>query len=216
MDPPVRIRQQARGHGALDDLVALWSFFEQQLAGKKKRIRGGVNQLALARGGLAADASRYVFETAGLQIKVELAMIRKDEFVVPFPLEPHMAIRFGVAGQPIEGNFVRGENVVLVVDPDFAGQGKDISMLLLLVGSNDYGNTRGRCLNHFSNRIAGASGRDASERLPAPAVDFASPLRCCPQGLAPLYQVQRPRELPRETAWSTSAAKAEDDTALTL
>ena len=107
---------------------------DEHTAGKEKRVGGGVYQLALARGGLAADASGHVFETAGLQIKVELAVIREDEFVVPSALEPHMAIGLGVAGHPIVGNLIRGENVVLVFDPDVAGQRKDTAMLLLLVG----------------------------------------------------------------------------------
>ena len=101
----------------------------------------------------------YVVETASLQIKVELAVIREDEFVVPFAFQPHMTIGFGVAGHPIEGNFVRGESVVLVIDPDFAGKGEDISMLLLLLGSNDDWNTRGRRGNHFGNRIIRGIGK---------------------------------------------------------
>ena len=54
--------------------------------------------LRLAGGGLAADASGHVFETAGLQIKIELAVIREDEFVVSSALQPHMTIGLGVAG----------------------------------------------------------------------------------------------------------------------
>ena len=158
MDPPVWIRQEARSHCALDNLVALWSLLDEHLAGKEKRIGGRVYQLALARRRLAANASGYVFETAGLQIKVELAMIRENEFAVPFALKPHMAVGLGVAGQPIEGDFIRGENVVLVLDPDFAGQRKNVSVLLLLIGSKDYGNTRRRCLNYFSNRVARGIG----------------------------------------------------------
>ena len=98
MDPPVRVGQQAGGHRALDDLVALRSFLDEHTAGKEKRVGGGVYQLALAGGGLAANASGHVFETAGLQIKVELAVIREDEFVVASALEPYMAIGLGVAG----------------------------------------------------------------------------------------------------------------------
>ena len=45
-----------------------------------------------------------------------------------------MAIGLGVAGVPIVGDFIRGENVILVFDPDVAGQQIDTAMLLLLVG----------------------------------------------------------------------------------
>ena len=98
MNSPVRVRQEAGSHRALDYLVALRSFLDKHAAGKEKRIRGGVYQLALACGGLAADASGYVFETAGLQIKIELAVIREDEFVVPSALEPYMAVGLGIPG----------------------------------------------------------------------------------------------------------------------
>ena len=105
----------------MDYLVALWSFLDEHSAGKEKRVGGGVYQLALAGGGLAADASGHIFETAGLQLKIELAVIREDEFVVPSALEPYMAIGLGVAGFAIVGNFICIENVVLVFDPDVAG-----------------------------------------------------------------------------------------------
>src|SRR5271165_7011150 len=121
MDLPVRVRQEAGSHGAMDYPVALWSFFEEHSTGKEKRVGGGIYELALAGGRLAADASRHIFETAGLQLKVELAVIGEDEFVVPSALEPHMAIGLGVAGFAIIGNFIRSENVVLVFDPDVAG-----------------------------------------------------------------------------------------------
>ena len=80
-------------------------------------------------------------------------MIREDEFVVPSALQPHMTIGLGVAGLSIVGNFICSENVILVFDPDVAGQRIDLAMLLLLLGLEAYGNTRGRRRNHFSNRI---------------------------------------------------------------
>src|SRR5882757_9798354 len=134
MDPPVGIRQEAGGHRALDHLVALWSFLDEYTAGKQKWIGGGVYQLLFAGRGLSPNASGHVFEAAGLQFEIELAVIGKDEFVVASSLEAYMPIGFGVAGFAIVGNFIRGENVVLVLDPDVTDQGIHLAMLLLLFG----------------------------------------------------------------------------------
>ena len=81
----------------VDDLVAFRSFLDEHSAGKEKWVGGGVHQLALAGGGLTANASGHVFKTAGFQIKIELAVIGEDEFVVPSALQPHMTIGLGVA-----------------------------------------------------------------------------------------------------------------------
>src|SRR5271156_113923 len=120
MNSPVGVRQETGSHRPLDYLVALWSFLDEHTAGKQKRIGGGVYQLLLAGGGLTANASSHVFETAGLQFEIELAVIGEDEFVVSSSLEPYMPIGLGVAGFAIVGNLIRGENVVLVLDPGVA------------------------------------------------------------------------------------------------
>src|SRR5450631_2412693 len=139
MDLPVGVRQKTGGHGSPDHLVALWSFFDKHPAGKEKRVGGGVYQLLLAGGGLTANASGHVFETAGLQFEIELAVIGEDEFVVASALEPYMPIGFGVAGFAIVGNFIRVENVVLVLDPDVPDEQIDLAMLLLLFGFEAHG-----------------------------------------------------------------------------
>ena len=141
MDPPVRIRQEAGGHRALQYLVAFRSLFDKHATGKEKRIGGGIDQLAVDGGGRAADTTGDVFETAGFQIKIQLAAIREDEFVVSFALEPYMSVGLGVFGFVIVGNLVRCERVVLVVDPDVAGQRIYAAMLFLLPGFEAYGNT---------------------------------------------------------------------------
>ncbi len=82
-------------------------------------------------------------------------MIRQDEFVVSPTLKPYMTISLGVAGVPIVGNFVCGENVVLVFDFDVTDEGIDLPMFLLLPGFKAHGDTRGGRGNHFSNRIIG-------------------------------------------------------------
>ena len=143
MNPPVRVGQETGGHRALNHLVALRSFLDEHSPGKEEWIGRGVYQLLLAGRGLAADTSGHVFETAGLQFEVELAMIRQDEFVVPPSLQPYMPISLGVAGVPIVGNFIRGENVVLVFDPDVADERIDLAMLLLLFGFEAHRDTRG-------------------------------------------------------------------------
>src|ERR1700722_5661836 len=141
MDSPVGVRQKTGGHGSSDHLVALWSFLDEHPAGKEKRVGGGVYQLLLAGGGLTANASGHVFEAAGLQFEIEFAVIGEDEFVVSSSLEPYVPIGLGVAGFAIVGNFIRGENVVLVFDPDVADQRIDLAMLLLLFGFEADGNT---------------------------------------------------------------------------
>ena len=155
MDSPVGVRQKTGGHRPLDHLVALWSFLDEHTAGKEEGVGGGVHQLLLAGGGLTANASGHVFETAGLQFEIELAVIGEDQFVVASSLEPYMPIGLSVAGFAIVGNFIRGENVVLVFDPDVADQRIDLSLLLLLPGFEAHGDTRGRRGNQFSNRIIG-------------------------------------------------------------
>src|SRR5450631_3637421 len=118
MDLPVGVRQKTGGHRPLDHLVALRSLLDEHPAGKEKRVGGGVYQLLLAGRGLTANASGHVFETAGLQFEIELAVIGEDEFVVASSLEAYMPIGRGVAGFAVVGNFIRGENVILVFDPD--------------------------------------------------------------------------------------------------
>src|SRR5271156_6138810 len=120
MDLPVGVWQKTGGHRSPNDLVALWSFLDQHTAGKQKWVGSGIYQLLLAGGGLTANASDHVFETAGLQFEIELAVIGEDEFVVSSALEPYMPIGLGVAGFAIVGNLIRGENVVLVLDPGVA------------------------------------------------------------------------------------------------
>src|ERR1700688_4720751 len=159
MNSPVGVRQETGGHRALDHLVALGAFLDEHTAGKEEGVGGGVYQLLLAGRGLTANASGHVFETAGLQFEIELAVIGEDEFVVSSSLEPYMPIGLGVAGFAIVGNFIRGENVVLVFDPDVADERIDLAMLLLLFGLEAHGYTRRRRGNHFSNRIVGRVGK---------------------------------------------------------
>src|SRR5579863_189962 len=159
MDSPVGVRQETGSHRALHHLIALWTFLDEYTACKEKRVGGGVYQLLLASRGLTANASGHVFEVARLQFEIELAMIRKNEFVVSSSLEPYMPIGLGVAGFAIVGNLIRGENVVLVFDPDVADEGVNLAMLFLLFGFEAHGDTRGRRGNHFSNRIIGRVGK---------------------------------------------------------
>src|SRR5271163_3682671 len=97
MDSPVGIRKKTGGHRALEHLVTLRSFLDEHTAGKEKRVGGGVYQLLLAGRGLTANASGHVFETAGLQFKIEFAVIGEDEFVVSSSLEAYVPIGLGVA-----------------------------------------------------------------------------------------------------------------------
>ncbi len=48
MNLPVRVRQEAGRHRALDDLVALGSFLDEHTAGKEERVGRGVDQLLFA------------------------------------------------------------------------------------------------------------------------------------------------------------------------
>ena len=100
------------------------------------------------------DNARHVL-LLSLQDLRQIAVIGENEFVISSALEPDVPIGLGVAGFAIVGNFIRGENVVLVFDPDVADQRIDLALLLLLPGFEAHGDTRGRRGNQFSNRIIG-------------------------------------------------------------
>ena len=155
MNLPVRVRQEAGRHRAPYHLITLRSFLDEDTPGKEERVGRGVDQLLLAGGGLAADTSGHVFETAGLQFKVELAVIRQDELVVSPTLQPYVTVSLGIAGVPIVGNFVCGKNVVLIFDFDVTNERIDLPMFLLLPGFEAHGDARVRRGNYFSNRIIG-------------------------------------------------------------
>jgi hypothetical protein len=143
----------------VDDLVAFRSFLDEYTAGEEKRVRGGVYKLALAGGGLATDTSSHVFETACLQLEIKRAVIREDEFVVLFALEPDMAVGLRVLGIVVVRNLISRERVVLIVDPDVASQYIEAAMLLLLLRFEARGNTLGRRGNYFSDRKARRVGK---------------------------------------------------------
>ena len=82
----------------------------------------------------AADRAGDVVKMPCLLIEIHRSMGRVDQLVVAAAFQVKMSSGLDLAGRFVVGNFVRADDVVAVVDLDFAGQRPHVAALALLLG----------------------------------------------------------------------------------
>ena len=131
-DLPVRLRQAAVGHRAVNDLVVALAGLQHHPPGKKEWRGGGINRRAAQRAHTLRTMHAEI--ARGVHIQPHIPIIGVEEHIIGSASHLQVAVRVQLRGGLIIDNLVGMQNVVAIVDHHPAGQGPGVSHASLSLG----------------------------------------------------------------------------------
>ena len=163
-EQPVRPRQLARGHGAIEDDVVLGAGLTDLSAGEEEGIAVGVDEPGTL-GGLDADRTGDIVEGADLGLEIDVAVAGVDFFLVFAAACVKVACSGELAGVVVVLDVIGFDEAIAVVQNDVAVEGVDAAGLSLRVAVDRDGAAGTRAGDEVSDGKIGAGGELRGRRI---------------------------------------------------